>query len=331
MLLLRAREWVSAHDIADRFGVSVRTVYRDIQELQKNGVPVRGTPGPQGGYMLASSDPLDPAFLVNRTALTLYLLGASSDNAVMANERTVSDEPSGTLGVLGEKEVLDKLRDRVHFDTVDWYWTDEGAIFLPEVRQAVLDQEEVSIRWRERDDSDIVESVFRPLGIVWKSGNWYLVGDEQAHGKTMRIRFGRIVSVERLCARFEYPEYFSLAQWWTNEIASFGKGDIKVVLQARGHACSEIMRLARNDTTEVSIEGGTLQLVLYVDRWQWLVPLLLSYAGSVYVLEPHDLRESIIEHLSKAYAGYTSSQVTYEAGTIGDNLHLMATRGRHQL
>ena len=46
-----------ARDLATRLGVTVRTVYRDLDELVAAGVPIRGTRGPSGGYELAEHYP----------------------------------------------------------------------------------------------------------------------------------------------------------------------------------------------------------------------------------------------------------------------------------
>src|SRR5437763_13912110 len=73
--LLRSRQWVSSTSLAHRFGVSQRTIYRDIEELIAAGIPIEAVAGREGGYRLNSESPVDPLILDADDALRLYVLG----------------------------------------------------------------------------------------------------------------------------------------------------------------------------------------------------------------------------------------------------------------
>ena len=73
--LLRSRQWVSSTSLATRFGVSARTIYRDIEELIAAGIPIEAVAGREGGYRLNSESPVDPLILDADDALRLYVLG----------------------------------------------------------------------------------------------------------------------------------------------------------------------------------------------------------------------------------------------------------------
>lgn len=73
---LRARRTgVTAEVLADRFGVTVRTIYRDLASLQDAGLPLRADRGRGGGYALDHSYQLPPINLTAREAALLVVLG----------------------------------------------------------------------------------------------------------------------------------------------------------------------------------------------------------------------------------------------------------------
>jgi len=77
---LRARRTgVTAQQLADRFGVTLRTIYRDLESLQDAGMPIRADRGRGGGYALDTHYQLPP---VNFTAREAALLVALSRLAV---------------------------------------------------------------------------------------------------------------------------------------------------------------------------------------------------------------------------------------------------------
>ena len=72
LLLSQGRTW-SAQRLAERFEVSVRTVYRDVEALQALGVPVVATRGAGGGFHLLEGFVLPPVNLTRQEAVSLVL------------------------------------------------------------------------------------------------------------------------------------------------------------------------------------------------------------------------------------------------------------------
>jgi predicted DNA-binding transcriptional regulator YafY len=59
--MLRSRTNVPASELADRFGVTERTIYRDITTLTAHGIPIEAQPGKVGGYLLSPETAAVPA------------------------------------------------------------------------------------------------------------------------------------------------------------------------------------------------------------------------------------------------------------------------------
>lgn len=329
--VLRSRDWVSANSLAQRFEVAVRTIYRDIDELIAAGVPIESVSGPEGGYRLASDQPLSPLTLDSDEALKLYVVSLL-DRRSPAEDEEAADTPELTTY---SREVLKRLAQRIYFDTADWYWKDEGSGHLPTVRNALLTGAALKLTMRIKGQDEPRTVVVKPLGVVWKAGEWHLVAapiDEPPN----RYRLNLVDNLSLTDLRFSYPEAdeFHLQSWWADQMEAYGKGDILVVLRAEPAARDELLRLTLKSTSEVEhTEDGGLVIRLYVDRWEWLIPLITSYGADVLVDDPPALRDAIQSHLRRALDAYSDAghldRDAVAAGFRNDDSRLRSTRGRN--
>lgn len=111
---LRARRTgVTAEQLADRFGVTVRTIYRDLATLQDAGLPLRADRGRGGGYALDKSYQLPPINLTAREAALLCMLGrmATEQRLIPFTETLASglDKLRGALSTSAQRELLGLL------------------------------------------------------------------------------------------------------------------------------------------------------------------------------------------------------------------------------
>ena len=331
--LLRSRQWVSSVSLANRFGVSQRTIYRDIEELIAAGIPIEAVAGREGGYRLNSDNPVDPLILDADDALRLYVLGLIDT----ADEHSVGDAELLQAGGVSTyaRDMLRKLSQRIYFDTRDWYWKDEGSGHIPTVRYALLTSTAIEITIRTKHSADMNTLVVKPYGLVWKGGEWWLVA-APLRGDAQRYRLNHIDRIVRTDLTFTHPEEkFDLREWWTKALEDYGRGPNRVTMRVFPSGREEMLRLGLKPDSEVHHEpDGTVRIVLYVDKWRWLVPLLASFGSDVILDEPADLRAAIRQHHADALKAYealdTASGPAADAANYrNDDSRLRSTRGRN--
>jgi predicted DNA-binding transcriptional regulator YafY len=132
---LRARRTgVTAEQLADRFGVTVRTMYRDLAALQDAGLPLRADRGRGGGYALDKSYQLPPINLTAREAAVLCALGqlVSAQRLMPFTDTAASalDKIRGALSTSAQRELLTVL-EQLQFVGVP------ALPVVPAVRRAV--------------------------------------------------------------------------------------------------------------------------------------------------------------------------------------------------
>lgn len=162
------------------------------------------------------------------------------------------------------RDTFRKRGQRICFDTVDWYWRDEGSGHVPAVRYALLTSTAVEISIREKRSSDTAVITVKPYGLVWKGGEWWLVA-APPRGEPARYRLNHIDRLIRTDLRFSHPEEaFDLRQWWTQTLEDYGRGPNRVVLGVR---VDGLFRIAGG--WPAMTEPRWLDLVRAADRIAW--------------------------------------------------------------
>jgi predicted DNA-binding transcriptional regulator YafY len=114
--MLRARRTgVTASQIAERFGVTLRTVYRDLQALQDAGMPIKADRGRGGGYALDTNYQLPPInFTAREAALLVALARMASEQRLMPFPATLeraADKVRAALSTSAQRDLLSIIKD----------------------------------------------------------------------------------------------------------------------------------------------------------------------------------------------------------------------------
>lgn len=222
LMLLQLRERLTAEALADEFEVSVRTIYRDIDKLAEAGVPVYADRGPGGGFRLVDGYRTRLTGLAADEAEALFMIGLPGPAAALGMGSAASNAGRKMLAALPHASgvTAGRMGARFHVDPVEWYRDDEPLPQLPAIARAVLDQATLAMTydsWR-----GVRERVVEPLGLVLKSGAWYLVA--RSDGTARIYKVANIHQHEVRDTHFEPPADFDLAAWWSAETARFEAG-----------------------------------------------------------------------------------------------------------
>jgi predicted DNA-binding transcriptional regulator YafY len=169
---LRRRSTVTATVLAAELEVSLRTVYRDVQDLVVSGVPIRGEAGV--GYTLAKGFDLPP-LMFNEEEIEALVLGARivesrGDAALAAAARDVLTKVEAVLPARLKENLADAPLFALGFRRRP------GVDHLRALRGAIRDRRKISFGYRDRADAATARTV-QPLGVfywgdVWSLGAW---------------------------------------------------------------------------------------------------------------------------------------------------------------
>lgn len=206
LLLLRGGRTLSAAELAARFAVSTRTIYRDIEALSAVGVPVFAEMGRAGGFRLLAGYFLPPVMFTTGEAVSLLLgmtllrslratpFAADLETAERKLLAAVPDRLRATLmeaqRIIGFERPPDDL---FHPEPADVQppdavpsASDEGET-VTRFLQAVLDRRTVLLDYRSPYGGKEGRAIVAPLGLFWDRDRWYLAGRRIGGGDAVRL------------------------------------------------------------------------------------------------------------------------------------------------
>jgi predicted DNA-binding transcriptional regulator YafY len=173
--LLQARADWSSQELADRLGVTTRTVRNDVQRLRSLGYPVHASPGVGGGYRLGAGAALPPLLLDDEEAVAV----AIGLRTAAAGSVTGIQETSVRALAKLEQVLPSRLRHRVNaLQAATVEIAASGPTVDPEVLTAIAgacrDYQRLRFDYRDHDGSATIRTV-EPHRLVHDRGRWYLV------------------------------------------------------------------------------------------------------------------------------------------------------------
>jgi predicted DNA-binding transcriptional regulator YafY len=214
LMLLQARGRLTAETLAAELEVSVRTIYRDIDELSASGVPVYADRGPNGGFALLDGYRTRLTGLTPDEARALLLAGLPGPAAALGLGEALAGAQLKLLAALPVEgsAAAQATGARFHLDPVGWFQGAEEAARVPVLADAIWRDRRIRMRYRRW--TGVVEREACPLGLVLKAGIWYLVASVEDAIRTYRV--SSIQALDVFDAGFERPAGFDLAAHWVN-------------------------------------------------------------------------------------------------------------------
>ncbi|UUP17034.1 helix-turn-helix transcriptional regulator [Nitratireductor thuwali] len=297
LLLLQVRGRLSAQALADELEVSVRTIYRDVDELSAAGIPIYGDSGPGGGFSLLEGYRAGLTGLTSEEAQALFLAGFPQATDLAGLGEVAAMAKLKLQAATMSRGPADGLADRIHLDPTVWYRQPPRPRHLDTVARATLEGQTLHIRYESWKNA--VTRIVDPLGLVLKAGVWYLVAGANGHPRTYRVSgISEATALEEPARR---PAGFVLADFWNANREAFERSlnrlsaTIRVApagirrLDMLGSAIEDAVRAAEPDcdgwrTAEVPIES--------IDN---AAELFLWFGTNFEVVAPPELRRKTRE------------------------------------
>ena len=195
--LLQSRRVWSGEELAERLGVTTRSVRRDIERLRDLGYPVLASKGHGGGYQLGAGAALPPLLLDPDEAVAMAVCLRLAAGGSVAG---VGESALRALSKL-DQVMPSRLRSQVaavHDATVTLTWSSSGPPVEPDVlmtlARACRDREHVSASYVDRAGT-ATQRRLEPYQLVTTGRRWYLLAYDRDREDWRSLRLDRMRDV----------------------------------------------------------------------------------------------------------------------------------------
>lgn len=170
---LQSRRYITAEKLAERFGISIRTVYRDIRALDEIGIPVAFENGK--GYFIVEGYFLPPVSFSTEEANSLVLLASLAErfgDGSVARHAAQALEKIRAVLRSGDKERTDQLLNRIKVLAPDT--PVRPSAFLAEIQNAIAASMIVTIDYTDAKKQKTHREI-EPIGMIYYTEQWHLI------------------------------------------------------------------------------------------------------------------------------------------------------------
>lgn len=281
----------TAPELAEKFEVSVRTIYRDIDIISSMGIPVYAMQGKGGGITLLDNFVLDKSLLSTREKEQILM----ALQGIIATEPNNSDELLTKLGSLFQT----KNTNWIEVDFSNWVKRNPGQDIFQLIKSAIFSRNVISFQYFSSNRESTKRRV-EPLKLVFKSKDWYLYGFCFMHNDYRFFKLTRIREMEIQAEVYsrEIPSTCSIGKQMDIQNA------IAVTLKFDQDMAFRVYDEFAEGVTEDN--QGNLYVRTNLPDSDTLYSYLFSFADSVEIVEPENIREQVKNKLAAMQKKYVT-------------------------
>ena len=282
---------ITAAELAQRFEVSVRTIYRDVETLSMAGIPIYAKKGKNGGICLTEQFVLDK-----------MLVSEEEQQQILAALMSVQE-----TGAQDEKETLRKLLEFFKTEPSNWVaidfsdWSGRRKELFEQIKTAVLKHQVMQFDYYGQY-GEMSSRTVEPLQLIFKDYTWYLL----AYCRTRQdVRLFKVLRMKRVIVLEEHFETGRRHE----EIRSDekpGNTEAEFTEVTLWIDKKEAYRIYdRFEEEEISVlPDGNYQVRFRCLLDDWVYGVILSFGPAAKVLAPKEVQREIRQRVGEMAALY---------------------------
>lgn len=285
--ILLSQKSATAKELAERFEVSQRTIYRDVDTLSLAGIPIYSERGKGGGISLL------PDFVLNKS-----ILSEEEQGEILAALQGLSAVRNiGYTAAAETKDVLDKLGVFFNRNDVNWIeadfsdWSYKNGEIFSILKTAILERHIIEFDYFNTSGEQSRRRV-EPIQLWFKSKAWYLKAFCLEKSDTRMFKLTRI---HNLAVRDEiFPVRDLLASVTQTQSLNKSLPDVRLTLKIAAACTFRVYDDFCQDDVAHNCDGSFTVTVTWPED-EWLYSIILSYGEHIEVLKPEHIRNICTE------------------------------------
>lgn len=300
LIQLQSKKVVKAQEIADRFDISLRTVYRDMRALEEGGIPIGAEAGT--GYFLMDGYHLPPVMFTQEEANALVLgaklIEGQSDHSI---EKNFSEAMLKIKSVLKsqEKDELEKLESQImvkHISRVES--EDFPNNFLATIQQGLIDHSVLGFRYYSNYSGDFSSREVEPLGLIFYGNHWHLLAYCRLREAPRDFRVDRIVKLEKLEASFDPNARKPFGEFMEDLVRGTDLEEVEISIEKQIARFMGEQKYYQGFVSEEQV-GDRMHMKFLTPTLDYFSRWLLSYGNTLEIVSPPALKELMLERIKE--------------------------------
>lgn len=305
IMLLQNQPNQKASELAEKLGVSLRTVHRYFGMLDEMGIPVYSERGPYGGFSLVRGYKMPPLVFTPAEAVAVALgTGIVEEMWGELYRESARGALAKLENLLPEEQVREVAWARGSLVATGMHRADlkSQTPALEKLRRAIREQRSVEMKYQTSQVPHPTVRGLDPYALVHRWGWWYAIGFCHVQRAVRTFRVDRMLDVTLSEATFAQSPAFDLQDYLKNEMQN------QPQIMARLRFGPEYAHLlAGNGSYWATVEtkaDGSVEATFPAPTLEWAASTTLSFGPAVEVLEPPELRIMITEWIAAAATKY---------------------------
>ncbi|GEN76125.1 helix-turn-helix transcriptional regulator [Chryseobacterium hagamense] len=298
---LQSKPVVRAQDLAKKFEVSVRTIYRDVKTLENAGIPIIGEAG--SGYSLMDGYKLPPVMFTKEEVLSFItaekLMQKFLHESLGQHYRNAMEKVRSVLKY-SDKNLIENIEKQI--DVFNYHPKTEDKIrnIIPIILESIAEKKQLTLEY-ETVDARVSTRTIEVVGVFFEFNYWYIMAFCTLRNDFRQFRVDRILKIFKTQNPF-LQEYGQINDY--RQAPNGNKTRVRLLVEKRiiGHLVNSkkyyglVEEIEREDGYELIFE--TEWITEGFPRW------LVTFADYAEVLEPEFLKDSLrdlIKNILKKY------------------------------
>jgi len=295
LIHLQTKRVVKAEEIAGRFEMSLRTVYRDVKALMEAGVPIGSEAGK--GYFIVDGYHLPPVMFTQDEASAMLLAGKLVEKMSDKSVRTAFESALLKIkAVLNEsgKDHLEDLQSHIVVQGMPRQEENFPNHFLTDIQRAVVEKQVVRLEYFSNND-ELTHRDVEPIGLFYYSGAWHLIAWCRLRAGYRDFRADRINSLTFPGLQFDSRNLISLQEYLSTVVQ--GNAEVENITVQFDIAVAKHVRQTKYLHGFVSEEnlGTKVRMHFLSSSFHSFCRWLLMYGKYVEIEQPERARNLLIE------------------------------------
>ncbi len=305
LIHLQSKRIVKASEIAERFEISLRTVYRDIRALEESGVPIGAEAGV--GYFLMDNYKLPPIMFTKEEASALLfgekLIEKMSDDGMKVEFCSALFKIKAILNP-EEKDRLEKLQNQISVLNFTSSNENFNRLFLSEIQQALVSKQVLEIDYQAGYGAPATQRMVEPIGLCNYSRRWHLFAWCRLRSEYRDFRLDRIRDLRISTENFKGKQHISMDEFIRQINVISDKANISLLVPVDRVKLIAESKYWYGFTEEEKIDDQTSRLRFANNELRGFATWIITSGSYAKVEEPEELKEILNQYISGIIENY---------------------------